>query len=100
MLRLARGVVSRYLHPAAFPRPRARGAARVQVTIEPPRLLPTGWLLRLRVTNNGAPTTALEGRAALVPGSPATSQGPSWALPWRHHEGAREVNLRHGEAEL
>ncbi len=65
----------------------------------PPRPVPAGWLLRLRVENHGHPAT-FECQITPLGELPAGTQRSSWSLPWRNHEGASRAHLDRGQGEL
>src|SRR5436190_23660796 len=70
----------------------------VRLTIEPARLIPGGWLLRLRVTNGDTPAT-FEASASQLNDPPERTDWSSWILAWRHHEKSSAVRLEPGEFE-
>src|SRR5580765_4393510 len=70
-----------------------------RLTIEPARLIPGGWLLRLRLTNGDTPAT-FEASASQLTDWPERTDWSSWILGWRHHEKASAVHLEPGEFEL
>jgi ubiquinone/menaquinone biosynthesis C-methylase UbiE/uncharacterized protein YbaR (Trm112 family) len=80
-------------------RARRRDSAQPRLTIMPPRSVPGGWLLRLRVENHGRPAT-FEGEITPLQELPAGPHRPSWSLPWRNHEGTSQTHLGHGQGEL
>jgi ubiquinone/menaquinone biosynthesis C-methylase UbiE/uncharacterized protein YbaR (Trm112 family) len=82
---------------------RGRGQARegdeVKVTLMAPRLVRSGWLLRLRVQNLGRPAT-FEGEVSRLERSRFEPRRSSVPLAWRHDEGTRQVRLGCGDAEV
>jgi ubiquinone/menaquinone biosynthesis C-methylase UbiE/uncharacterized protein YbaR (Trm112 family) len=81
---------------------RFRGRTRVRdqvlLTILPPKRVPEGWLLRLRVQKLGSPAT-LQGEVGPRHGS-QTDARASCALQWRHHSGTHHARLGWGGAEV
>ena len=75
---------------------RPRPAARL--TIEPPKPVSVGWLIRLRCHNPGRPGS-FEATVATVR-SGDSSQPRSWHVPWRHHERCLSLDIPPGGSEL
>ena len=76
-----------------------RGGKHTKLTIEAPRPIPAGWLLRLAFRNAGAVGT-FEATVSTTEGADPSGLTTPWRLAWRHNTAKAEVRLEPGDAEL